>query len=43
MKKKETLDEAYLHPMIEVMSVLSTQVLCQSGLEDYNDEGDIPF
>ncbi len=43
MKKKETIDETYLCPKIEEVSILTTHVLCQSGLEDYDQGDDITF
>ena len=41
--KKETIELGYQHPETRVLPVAFRQVLCQSGLQDYDKGEDINF
>jgi len=45
MKKieKERIELEYQHPKMLVGQLRARRVICQSGLEDYTDDGEITF
>lgn len=41
--KKETIELGYQHPETRVLPVSFRQVLCESGLQDYEEGKEIDF